>query len=74
MFKISQVIDNKFRKGIIFGSALIFFLEVFINIGVTCGLLPTKGMPLPLISYGGTNLVVHYLLLGLFFNASKKNS
>jgi cell division protein FtsW (lipid II flippase) len=74
MFKISQVIDDKFRKGIIFGSALIFFLEVFINIGVTCGLLPTKGMPLPLISYGGTNLVVHYLLLGLFFNASKKVS
>ncbi|MCF7873905.1 MAG: putative lipid II flippase FtsW [Candidatus Omnitrophica bacterium] len=72
MFKISKFINDKFRKGILFGIAIIFFLEVFINIGVTCGLLPTKGMSLPFISYGGTNLVVHYILLGLFFNASKE--
>ncbi|MCF7888283.1 MAG: FtsW/RodA/SpoVE family cell cycle protein, partial [Candidatus Omnitrophica bacterium] len=72
MLKISNLIDDNFRKGILFGIAIIFFLEVFINIGVTCGLLPTKGMSLPFISYGGTNLIVHYMLLGLFFNASKK--
>ncbi|MCF7886912.1 MAG: putative lipid II flippase FtsW [Candidatus Omnitrophica bacterium] len=72
MLKISDFIDDNFRKGILFGIAIIFFLEAFINIGVTCGLLPTKGMSLPFISYGGTNLIVHYILLGLFFNASKK--
>jgi cell division protein FtsW len=72
MLKISDFIDDNFRKGILFGIAIIFFLEVFINIGVTCGLLPTKGMSLPFISYGGTNLIVHYILLGLFFNATKK--
>lgn len=73
LFKISQATNDLFKKGVLFGIALIFLLEVFINLGVTCGLLPTKGMPLPFISYGGTNLVVHYILLGIFFNASKKN-
>ncbi len=71
MLKIAKFCTNQFRRGLLLGIAVIFFLEVFINIGVTCGLLPTKGMPLPFISYGGTSLVVHFFLLGLFFNASK---
>ncbi|MCF7800279.1 putative lipid II flippase FtsW, partial [Candidatus Babeliales bacterium] len=73
LFKIARFTNDLFKKGILFGIALIFFLEIFINLGVTCGLLPTKGMPLPFISYGGTNLVVHYILLGIFFNASKED-
>ncbi len=71
MFKIAKLFTDNFRKGLLSGIVIIFFLEVFFNIGVTCGLLPTKGAPLPFISYGGTSLVVHYFLLGLFFNASR---
>jgi rod shape determining protein RodA len=37
--------------------ALIFFIYVFVNTGMVCGLLPVVGLPLPLISYGGTSLV-----------------
>jgi len=37
--------------------ALIFFIYVFVNAGMVCGLLPVVGVPLPLISYGGTSLV-----------------
>jgi rod shape determining protein RodA len=37
--------------------ALIFFVYVFVNAGMVCGLLPVVGLPLPLISYGGTSLV-----------------
>ncbi|MCK5493069.1 MAG: FtsW/RodA/SpoVE family cell cycle protein, partial [Candidatus Omnitrophica bacterium] len=72
MIKISNDAKDNFKKGILSGITLIFGLEVILNIGVSCGLFPTKGLSLPFISYGGSNLVVHYILLGLFFNASKK--
>jgi len=72
MFKIAKFSQDGFRRGILWGIIFIFFLEVGINIGVSCGLFPTKGLPLPFMSYGGSNLVVHYILLGLFFNASRR--
>ncbi|MBN3040613.1 MAG: putative lipid II flippase FtsW [Candidatus Omnitrophica bacterium] len=73
MFVIAKGAIDEFRAGILWGVLLIFFLEVFINIGVSCGVFPTKGLPLPFISYGGSSLVVHYILLALFFNASRKS-
>ncbi len=71
MFKIAMLAGDDFKKAILWGIIFIFFLEVIINIGVSCGLFPTKGLPLPFMSYGGSSLVVHYILLGLFFNASR---
>jgi len=72
MFAIAKFSQDGFRRGLLWGIVFIFFLEIGINIGVSCGLLPTKGMPLPFLSYGGSSLVVHYILLGLFFNASRQ--
>jgi cell division protein FtsW len=72
MFIIANDSRDEFRMGILWGIIFIFFLEVVINIGVSCGLLPTKGLPFPFMSYGGSSLVVHYILLGLFFNASRQ--
>ena len=46
-------------------------LEVIINIGVTIGALPTKGLPLPFISYGGSALVFHMMAVGLLLNISR---
>mgnify|MGYP003472441762 CR=1 FL=1 len=37
--------------------ALTFVVYVFVNIGMVCGLLPVVGVPLPLVSYGGTSMV-----------------
>lgn len=66
--------SNSFLKNICVGIGIIVGLEIVINIGVSCGLFPTKGLPLPFVSYGGSNLVVHYILLGLLFNASRGGS
>ena len=47
------------------GVALIFAGQAFINIGVSTGLLPTKGLTLPLVSYGGNSLIICLSLLAL---------
>ncbi|MBU0878897.1 MAG: putative lipid II flippase FtsW [Candidatus Omnitrophica bacterium] len=73
MVNIAKGANDEFKRNILWGIIFIFFLEVIINIGVSCGLFPTKGLPLPFVSYGGSSLVVHYILLGLFFNASRED-
>lgn len=71
MYNIARKSEDEFRRGLLFGILLIFALEIVINVGVSCGLFPTKGLSLPFISYGGSNLIAHYVLLALFFNASR---
>jgi len=50
------------------GSLLFIVLQAVINIGVVTGCFPTKGMSLPFISYGGSNLVVVFIFTGLLLN------
>jgi cell division protein FtsW len=57
--------DNAFGAYICYGVALVFSGQAFINMGVSSGLLPTKGLTLPFVSYGGTSLVVSCAMLGL---------
>ncbi|HWL51988.1 MAG TPA: putative lipid II flippase FtsW [Chthoniobacteraceae bacterium] len=58
------------RFGALFGSGLIFLiaLQAAINIGVTTALLPNKGIPLPFISYGGSNMLFCLLAVGIILN------
>jgi len=50
------------------GIVWLFFLEIFINIGMSIGILPVVGMPLPFFSYGGTSVVTHLVCVGLLLN------
>ena len=50
------------------GVAALLAVQVLINTGVTVGLLPVTGLPLPLVSYGGSGLLAHCLALGLVLN------
>jgi cell division protein FtsW len=58
-----------FSAYLCYGIAMIFATQVLINLGVNTGLLPTKGLTLPLISYGGSSLLSSGLMLGLVFRA-----
>ncbi len=50
------------------GVATSFFLYIFLNIGMTVGLIPIVGMPLSLVSYGGSSLLASFLAVGLLLN------
>ena len=53
------------------GLILSLILRAFINIAVVCGMLPTKGLPLPFISYGGSSLIFDMISIALILNISK---
>jgi len=54
------------------GALLFITLQAIINLGVVTGSLPTKGMSLPFISYGGSNLVVVFIMVGLIVNVLRR--
>lgn len=58
-----------FRMSLALGCILFLTLQALVNMCVVTGLLPTKGIALPFISYGGTNLVTSAVLVGLMLNA-----
>jgi rod shape determining protein RodA len=45
-------------------TAMLMF-QVFVNVGMNLGIMPITGIPLPLISYGGSSVIVTFLALGL---------
>ncbi len=65
LVRISLLARDMFGRLIAVGVALIVFFQAFVNIGMTVGLLPVTGIPLPFVSYGGTNLMTFLLLIGL---------
>ncbi|MGB5323890.1 MAG: putative lipid II flippase FtsW [Pseudomonadales bacterium] len=54
----AQAMGEDFGAYVAYGIALIFAIQCFINVGVNIGLLPTKGLTLPFLSYGGSSLLV----------------
>jgi cell division protein FtsW (lipid II flippase) len=59
-----------FGRLVVAGTMAMLAVEVVINTGMTVGLLPVTGLSLPLVSYGGSGLVVHLLMLGLVMNVA----
>ncbi len=63
--KIALEARELFGTYLALGATLIIGLQAFINAGVVMGLLPTKGLTLPFISYGGSSLVVNFACVGM---------
>jgi len=56
---------DDFSSAVILGICAMLLVEIFLNIGATVGLVPVTGIPLPFLSYGGTALIMNFLLLGI---------
>jgi rod shape determining protein RodA len=65
MFSMAWRCENLFARLLIAGTALTLFVYVFINVAMVTGLVPVVGIPLPLISYGGTSMMTLMIAIGL---------
>ncbi len=74
LINIGLSATDNFSKLFIFGYLLIFFSQVIINFGANLGFLPVTGLPLPFLSYGGSNLIIHFLSLGIIQSINLRKS
>jgi cell division protein FtsW len=64
--------EDTFGRFLAFGIAVLLGIEAFVNMGVVTGLLPTKGLALPFISYGGSSLLITLFAMGILLNISSR--
>jgi cell division protein FtsW len=69
--KISKSTPDIFLKYLCLGITFIIVFQAIINISVTIGILPTKGLTLPFISFGGTSIVTNMMITGILINLSQ---
>ncbi len=68
--QISISLEDRFSAYLALGITLMISLQTVINMGVVLGLLPTKGLTLPLVSYGGTSLITNLVGIGILLRLS----
>jgi len=64
--KIAISSQSNFPRLFASGFSILLISQIFINIGMNLGILPIIGIPLPLISYGGSSLITTFIILGIF--------
>ena len=69
--EVSVNCPDDFGRNIAFGITILIVFQSLLHIGVVMGLLPTKGIPLPFISYGGSSLLLSTFLVGVLVNIAK---
>ena len=72
--KISLSQYDLFKKYLSFGLSFGIILQAILNLCVVCGLIPTTGVTLPFLSYGGSSLLVSMISIGILLSISKNNN
>ncbi len=73
IIKFTLTAEDKFIKISLCGLASLLMFQTFIHIGVNTSLIPTTGMTLPFVSYGGSSMIGSSVLAGMILNFTKKN-
>ena len=74
MLYLARYTRDKYGMLIIIGVMAMLLFHVFENIGMTLGLMPITGIPLPFLSYGGSNMVTNMGGIALVLNVTKNRS
>jgi rod shape determining protein RodA len=69
---VAQKAKSEFAATLCVGIAAYFAFQVFVNIGMTAGIAPVAGIPLPFVSYGGSSMLVSCFLVGLLLNCAMR--
>ncbi|MDD2396639.1 MAG: rod shape-determining protein RodA, partial [Tissierellia bacterium] len=72
LIRIARNAANMFGSLIVTGITAMFLFHIYENIGMTMGLMPVTGIPLPFISYGGTFMLVNMISIGLCLSVGMK--
>jgi cell division protein FtsW len=70
-FSIANRTQDKFTYYLAVGLSLMISVQALVNFAVATGLVPTKGLPLPFISYGGSSLLMNMAAIGILLNISR---
>jgi cell division protein FtsW len=71
---VKAIEQEKLFQGLVaFGTGILIAVQALFNIGVNLGILPTKGLTLPFISYGGTSLILFMFMIGMVLRINYEN-
>lgn len=68
LIKIIFICSNNFFRLFVAGFAVMVFAQITINVGMSLGIMPITGIALPFLSYGGSNLLINFMALGIVQN------
>jgi cell division protein FtsW len=69
--RVAMYAPDRFGAFLAIGLTTMMAVQAFVNISVVLGMMPTKGIPLPLVSFGGSSLVISLLGMGILLNVSQ---
>ena len=70
--RVAIYAEDSFGRFLAFGIAVLIGAEAFVNMAVVMGMVPTKGLALPFISYGGSSLILSLFAMGILLNISSR--
>jgi len=68
IWRTAQLARDEFGMVVCVGVLALFMFQIFENVGMTMGIMPVTGLPLPLVSYGGSSTIAEFFALGLVLN------
>ena len=74
LISIASKGDDDFSSYTVIGVALLYCIQILVNVGGATGMLPVTGVTSPFLSYGGSSLLINFALLGVVMSISRSQT